>query len=54
MLIYLLLAVNLASIIVCLYIARSRGAKPVHWGIWGAIFGPLAIPFALRAIPKDH
>lgn len=47
--IYLLLFVNIASIFICHRIAKSRGSKPVHWGIMGAIFGPFAIPFAMRA-----
>lgn len=49
--IYLLLAVNLVSIVICHFIAKSRGAKPVYWGVMGAIFGPLAIPFVMRAKP---
>jgi hypothetical protein len=47
--IYLLLALNIASIFICYRIARSRGANPVLWGLLGALFGPLAIPFALMA-----
>ena len=47
--VYSLIAVNVLSIIVCHGIARSRGARPVFWGMMGAIFGPFAIPFALRA-----
>lgn len=47
--IYLLLTVNLVSIVICHYIAKSRGTKPVYWGVMGAIFGPLAIPFAMLA-----
>jgi len=51
MFIYTLVALNIASIVICHYIAKSRGAKPVIWAVMGAIFGPLAIPFALFAKP---
>ena len=33
------------SAILCHYIARHRGANAVFWGVMGAVFGPLAIPF---------
>lgn len=49
--IYLLLTVNLVSIVICHYVAKTRGAKPVCWGVLGAIFGPFAIPFAMCAKP---
>jgi len=35
------------SAIVCHYIAKSNGKRPVFWGVMGAVFGPLAIPFVL-------
>jgi hypothetical protein len=44
-----LIALNIASIFLCHYIAKSRGKRPVYWGILGAFFGPLAIPFAFMA-----
>ena len=47
-----LLLVTLASIFACHQIAKSRGAKPVFWGVMGALFGPLAIPFVFFAKPK--
>ena len=50
--IYALVAVNILSIFICHYIAKSRAAHPVFWGVMGAIFGPLAIPFALFAKPE--
>jgi hypothetical protein len=43
----LLLVVNIASVFISHRIAKKRGANPVLWGLLGAIFGPLAIPFAL-------
>lgn len=45
----ILVVLNIASIFICHYAAKSRGAKPVFWGVIGAIFGPLAIPFAFMA-----
>ncbi len=51
MIIYGLVAINLLSIVVCHAIAKSRGAKPVFWGMMGALFGPLAIPFAFKSKP---
>jgi hypothetical protein len=53
MMIYFLIALNIASIFVCHFIAKSRGAKPVFWGVMGAVFGPLAIPFAFMAKPTS-
>ncbi|MET0068683.1 MAG: hypothetical protein ABW096_01485 [Candidatus Thiodiazotropha sp.] len=53
MMIYLLLALNIASIVICHHIARSRGAKPFLWAVLGALFGPLAIPFALMTKPDS-
>ena len=44
-----LIALNIASIFCCHYIAKSRGASPVFWGVMGAIFGPLAVPLAFMA-----
>jgi len=51
MMIYILIALNIASIFLCHYIAKLRGAKLVFWGVLGAIIGPLAIPFAFMAKP---
>ncbi len=51
--IYLLLALNIASIFICHQIAKSRGANPVLWAILGAAFGPFAIPFALMLKPES-
>ena len=48
---FVLIAINILSIFLCHNIAKSRGAKPVFWGVMGALFGPLAIPFALFAKP---
>lgn len=47
--VYAMVAINLISIIACHLIAKNRGRKPVFWGVMGAVFGPLAIPFALMS-----
>lgn len=39
-------SIILASILACHAIAKRRGSDPVFWGVMGAVFGPLAIPFA--------
>ena len=48
-LVFVMLAVNIISIVACHQIAKRRGAKPVFWGVMGALFGPLAIPFAFMS-----
>ena len=35
--------------IICHFLAKSRGANPVFWGVMGVLFGPLAIPFVFLA-----
>jgi hypothetical protein len=47
-----LILITLASALVCHAIARRRGSKPVFWAIMGALFGPLAIPFAFLSRPR--
>ncbi|MFT5506219.1 MAG: hypothetical protein ACI8XC_003945 [Gammaproteobacteria bacterium] len=42
-----LLLFNIACIVICHRIAAKRGARPVFWGIIGALLGPLAIPLVL-------
>lgn len=48
----LIMSVFVISAILCHYIAKSRGAKPVFWGILGASLGPLALPFAFASKPE--
>ena len=45
MFLYMLIAIGIASIVACHYIAKYRGANPSFWGLMALIFGPLAIPF---------
>jgi len=52
MVIYALVALNVLCVVICHYIAKYRGAKPTFWGVMGAVFGPLAIPFALISKPR--
>ena len=44
--------VFLASVLSCHSIAKRRGGNPVFWGVMGALFGPLAIPFAFMSKPR--
>lgn len=48
----ILLLVLLVSVASCHEIARRRSGNPVFWGVMGAVFGPIAIPFAFLAKPK--
>lgn len=43
--------VIVASALICHTIAKNRGANAVFWTVMGAIFGPLAIPFAFLSKP---
>jgi hypothetical protein len=45
-------AINIFCVILCHQIAKRRSAKPVFWGVMGALFGPFAIPFVFLAKPK--
>lgn len=53
MVIALIAGVTVASIVICHWIAASRGGNAVFWGTMGFLFGPLAIPFAFKARPKQ-
>lgn len=48
----LIALVFLVSIVACHVIARRRGSKPAFWAAMAALFGPLAIPFALMSKRK--
>jgi hypothetical protein len=48
----ILLILNVLSIFICYYLAKSRGAKPRFWAILGALLGPLAIPFVFFSNPE--
>ena len=50
----LLLLIVLASVVICHQIAKKRGANAVFWGVLGALFGPLAIPFVFLSRRKTN
>jgi hypothetical protein len=52
MILYALIALNILSVFACHFLAKRRGANPVFWGVMGALFGPLAIPFVFLARPE--
>ncbi|VAW55969.1 hypothetical protein MNBD_GAMMA07-681 [hydrothermal vent metagenome] len=33
------------SAVICHFVAKSKGKRPVFWGVMGGVFGSLAIPF---------
>lgn len=41
----ILVGTFVVSAILCHFIAKSRGANAVFWGVMGAVIGPFAIPF---------
>jgi len=49
-----LVIINLLSIVVCHYIAKRRGSRPVYWAVMGGLFGPFAILFAMRSKPDGQ
>lgn len=51
MLVFTLL-LSLLFALVCGVIAARRGANRTYWLAMGFVFGPFAIPFALRAKRK--
>ena len=53
MFIYILIAIVLVSVPVCVIIAKKRNLRPVFWGLMAAfILGPFAIPFVLFGKPS--
>ena len=54
MYIVIFILVIIASAFICHLIAKNRGADAVFWGVMGAIFGPLAIPFAFLSKPGPN
>jgi hypothetical protein len=51
MFIFIYTLVFIASAIICHLVARNRNANAVFWGVMGAVFGPLAIPFVFFSAP---
>ena len=48
----ILFVINLVCILLCYVIAKYKGAKTLKWLVWGAILGPLALPFVVFAQPE--
>ena len=49
--IWILVIINLLSVLVCCQIAKSRMADRWYWSLAGLVFGPFAIPFAFFSSP---
>lgn len=54
MYILIFIIVFIVCAIICHLIAKSRNANAVFWGVMGAVFGPLAIPFAFLSKPGGN
>jgi len=50
----IVVVIAISCIVSCHYLAKKRGANPVFWGVMGALFGPLAIPFVFMSKSKKH
>ncbi|XQW83592.1 hypothetical protein ACOYR1_10530 [Thalassotalea piscium] len=49
---FIFLVLNILSVSVCYYIAKSRKAQSYFWAFMGAVFGPFAIPFIFLSKPE--
>ena len=47
----ILLVINLISMILCYFIAKSRNTKILYWVVVAFLVGPLAIPFVFFSKP---
>jgi hypothetical protein len=56
MYIWIVIGLFIISAVICHLIAKIRGAHAVFWGVMGALFGPLAIPFVFyaKALPSHE
>ena len=55
MFILIILAIVLASVYICVVVAKKRNLRPVFWGLMSAfILGPFAIPFVLFGRPSNQ
>ena len=55
MFILIILAIVLASVYICVVVAKKRNLRPVFWGLMSAfILGPLGIPFVLFSKPSSQ
>jgi len=51
---FILLVLNILSVFVCFYIAKSRKTQSYFWAFMGAVFGPFAIPFVFLSKPETE
>lgn len=49
---FILMVLTFISVFACYYIAKGRDASGMFWAFMGAVFGPLAIPFAFFSKPE--
>lgn len=47
------LLLSLLFALICGFIAARRGGNRVYWTVMGFVFGPFAVPFALKAKAKS-
>lgn len=50
---FILFAVTIINMVICHYIAKERGLKPMQWVIIAVIIGFLAVPLALLVKSKS-
>ena len=49
---YVLVMLNIISVVICYQFAKSRGGNARFWGGLAVFFSPFAIPFAFLSKPK--
>ena len=54
MYIWIFIGIFIISAVICHLIARNKGANAVFWGVMGAVFGPLVIPYVFFAKPTGN
>ena len=45
MYIAIFILIFIVSAVICHFVAKRKGKRPVFWGVMGGVFGPLAIIF---------
>jgi hypothetical protein len=51
---YVLVLLNIISVVICYQIANNRGGNARFWGGLAVFFGPFAIPSAFLSKPKTE
>ena len=54
LMLWILIIVTLLSMGACYLIAKSRSANRQFWVVMGLLLGPIAIPFAFFAKPREN